>query len=296
MATMTALAITGGTGELGGRVARRLAERGVAQRLIVRDAARAPVLPGAEVMVSPGYHDRDAMGAAFAGAETIFLVSGRESATRVQEHRTAIDAAVDAGVRRVVYTSFLGAAPDCTFTLGRQHWATEEHLRASGLEWTFLQDAMYLDVVPLLVGEDGVVRGPAGDGRVAWVARDDVADAAVTVLTGDGHEGQTYRLTGAEATSLGQAARILEQITGRPITYIDETEAQAYASRAHFNAPAFEVEGWVTSYLAIRDGDFDVITDAIPTLTGHPAQTLRSYLQANPSSWAHLRPSADVRR
>jgi NAD(P)H dehydrogenase (quinone) len=285
---MTVLAITGATGELGGRVARRLAERGLAQRLVVRDPARASKLPGAEVAVSPGYHDRAAMTAAFTGADTVFLVSGRESATRVEEHVSAIDAALDAGVRRIVYTSFLGATPDCTFTLGRQHWATEEHIRTSGLEWTFLQNAMYLDSLPRFAGEDGVIRGPAGNGRTAAVSRDDVADAAVAVLTGDGHEGQTYRLTGAEAISLQQAADVLADVTGRPITYLDETEEQAYQSREGFNAPTFEVEGWVTSYLAMRNGEFDVVTDAIPTLTGHPAQTLRLFLDTHPETWAHL--------
>jgi uncharacterized protein YbjT (DUF2867 family) len=286
---MTALAITGATGGLGRRVAQRLAELGLAQRLVVRDPSRAPDLPGAEIAISPGYHDRAAMAAAFAGAETVLLVSGRESATRVEEHANAIDAAVDAGVRRIVYTSFLGAAPECTFTLGRQHWATEEHLRASGLAWTFLRDSLYLEAIPHFVGADGVIRGPAGHGRAGFVARDDVADAAVAVLTGDGHEGQTYRLTGPEAVSLEAAARTLTELTGRPVTFVDETEEEAYASRAHYGAPAFEVEGWVTSYLAVRSGDLDVVTDDVPDLTGHPAQTLRTFLQTHPEEWAHLR-------
>jgi NAD(P)H dehydrogenase (quinone) len=288
---MTVLAITGATGQLGGRVARRLAERGLAQRLVVRDPVRAPELPGADIVVSAGYHDRAAMTAAFTGADTVFLVSGRESATRVQEHMSAIDASVDAGVRRIVYTSFLGAAPDCTFTLGRQHWATEEHIRTSGLEWTFLQNATYLDSLPRFAGEDDVIRGPAGNGRTGAVSRDDVADAAIAVLTRDGHEGQTYRLTGAETVSLQQAADVLADVTGRPITYLDETEEQAYQSRQRFNVPAFEIEGWVTSYLAMRNGELDVVTDAIPTLTGHPAQTLRRFLDTHPETWAHLRPS-----
>ena len=228
---MTTVAITGATGALGGRVARRLAEREFAQRLVVRDPSRAPNLPGTKIAISPGYHDRTAMTAAFTGADTVLLVSGRESATRVEEHMSAIDAAVDAGVRRIVYTSFLGASPDCTFTLGRQHWATEEHIRASGLQWSFLQNAMYLDSIPQFAGEDGVIRGPAGNGRTGSVSRDDVADAAVAVLTGDGHEGRTYQLTGAETISLQEAADALTDVTGRTITYLDETEEQAYKAR-----------------------------------------------------------------
>ena len=87
-----------------------------------------------------------------------------------------------AGVERIVYLSFYGASPDSTFTFGRDHWHTEQHIRGSGVAFVFLRDNLYLDVVPLLDSPEGVIAGPAGDGRVAAVARDDVADAAVTVL------------------------------------------------------------------------------------------------------------------
>ena len=101
---------------------------------------------------------------------------------RVGQHRTFVDAAADAGVEHLVYISFLGAAPDATFTLARDHWATEEHIRARGLPATFLRDTLYADFFPMMTGADGVIRGPAGDGRVAAVAQDDIADAAVAVL------------------------------------------------------------------------------------------------------------------
>ncbi len=140
------------------------------------------------------------MQAALDGVRTLFLVSAAEDAERLAQHRTAVDAAAAAGVEHVVYTSFLGAAPDATFTLARDHAATEEMLRASGMSWTFLRDALYADFLPLMVGEDGVLRGPAGDGRVAAVATDDVAAAAVAVLRDPAaHAGRTYELTGPQA-------------------------------------------------------------------------------------------------
>ena len=108
------LAVTGSTGALGGRVARRLADRGVAQRLVVRDVANAPALAGASPVAAPSYGDTAAMRDALAGAKTLFLVSGRETKDRLEQHYSAIDAAVDAGVERIVYVSFLGAAPDAT--------------------------------------------------------------------------------------------------------------------------------------------------------------------------------------
>ncbi len=282
------VALTGVTGELGGRVARRLAVLGPL-RLVGRDPGRMPDIPGAEVALAPGYDDRAAMAAAFAGADTVFLVSGRESPNRVEEHMSAVNAAVDAGVERIVYTSFLGAAPDTTFTLGRHHYATEEYIKATGLAWTFLRDSLYLDFVPFFASAEGVIAGPAGDGRCAYVARDDVADVAVAVLAGEGrHDGQAYELTGPAAFTLAEAAAALTAVSGREVRYVDETEEEAYASRAHYGAPDYEVEGWVTSYQAIAAGELDVVTTAVPTLAGHPAMDLDTYLAANPQSWAHL--------
>ena len=161
------IAVTGATGAVGGRVAARLAAAGAAQRLVVRDAARAPRLDGAEVREVPGYHAREAMRAALAGAHTLFLVPAEEDADRVAQHVATVEAAEAAGVRRLVYLSFLGAAPDATFRLARDHWATEERIRATGLRWTFLRMSLYLDFVPRLVGPDGAIAGPGGDGIVS---------------------------------------------------------------------------------------------------------------------------------
>ncbi len=285
------IAVTGATGELGGRVAARLAAAGAGQRLVVRDEARAPELAGAEVALAAGYHDRDGMTAALQGADTLFLVSGREAADRVAQHYTAVDAAVDAGVQRIVYTSFLGAAPDATFTLARHHHLTEEHIRATGLAHTFLRNSMYLDFVPFFASADGVIAGPAGDGRCAWVSRDDVADVAAAVLTTAGHDGLTYELTGPDAHTLTWAAEQLTRVCGREVRYVDETLEQAYASRAHYGAPDFEVEGWVTSYLAVKEGELDVVTDTVQRLVGHRPQALPEFLERNPGSWAHLAPA-----
>jgi NAD(P)H dehydrogenase (quinone) len=280
--------VTGATGQLGGRVARRLAARGVEQRLLVRDPSRAPGLPGAEVTVAGEYIDRAAMTEALRGVHTLFLVSGRESANRVAEHVSAVDAAADAGVQRIVYTSFLAASPTTTFTFGRDHHATEEHIRGTGMAHTFLRNNMYLDFVPFFASADGVIAGPAGDGRTSWVSRDDVADVAVEALTGTGHDGLSYEVTGPESHTLAYAAEQLARVSGRAVEYRDETVEEAYASRASYGAPEFEVEGWVTSYLAVAAGDLDIVSDTVPRLTGHPAQSLPEFLTANQDSWAHL--------
>jgi NAD(P)H dehydrogenase (quinone) len=285
------IGVTGATGGLGGRVARQLAEREIAQRLIVRDAARAPSLPGAEVAEASDYSDGEAMRRAFEGVETLFLVSAGEHPDRVSLHRAAVEAAAAAGVERVVYTSFLGAAPDATFTFARDHFHTEELIRAAGLGHAFLRDSIYLDYVPFFASAEGVIRGPAGDGRAGAVARDDIADVAVATLLDPQHEGRAYEVTGREAITLAEAAAILTRVTGREVVYVEETLEEARASRAPSGAPDWEIEGWVTSYAAIGDGSLDVVTDTVPRLAGHEAMTLAEFLEAHPESWAHLRPA-----
>lgn len=284
------IAVSGATGALGGRVAQRLAERGLSQRLVVRDPSRAPELSGAQAAQIGGYDDTDGMRAALKGIETLFLVSAGEAEDRVSLPRAAVAAAVEAGVRHIVYTSFLAASPDTTFTFGRDHFHTEEHIRSAGVAYTFLRDSIYLDFLPGMAGENGVICGPAGDGRLAAVARDDIADVAAAVLPEQAsHEGQTYELTGPEALTMAEMAEHLSEVAGRPVTYEAETLDEARASRAHLGAPDWEVEGWVTSYAAIAAGDLEAVTDYVERIAGHPPISLRDYLRAHPESVDHLR-------
>jgi NAD(P)H dehydrogenase (quinone) len=276
--TLPSLAVTGVTGALGGLVARDLASRGVPQRLVVRSPERAPALVGAHA-VAAAYRDQAAAERALDGVQTLFMVSASESADRLHEHRTFVDAAADAGVQHVVYTSFYGAAPDCTFTLGRDHFATEEHIRSRGLDYTFLRDSLYLDFLPMVVGEDGVIRGPAGDGRLAAVARQDVADVAVAVLLDpESHRGATYDLTGPESLSFSEVASILTEATGREVTYHDETDEEAYASRRRWDAPQWQYDAWVSTYTAVRAGEIETVTDDVRRITGHDPMGLRDLL------------------
>jgi len=282
------IAVTGATGGVGGRVARALASQGQALRLVVRDSARAPDL-GAEVAEAQ-YRDGAAMRAAFEGAETVYLVSGSESADRVQEHFSAVDAAAAAGVGRIVYVSFMGAAPDCVFTFARDHAATEERIRSTGLAHVFLRSCMYAEYVPLFASAEGVIQGPAGDGRAAFVSRDDVADVAAAVLAAPAeHDGRTYDVTGPEALNLDEAAAILSEAAGRPVVYERETLEQARESRRPSGAPDWEIEGWVTSYAALPAGDLEPPSDTVRQILDRPPRSLADVLREQPGRLAHLR-------
>ncbi|GAA1113101.1 SDR family oxidoreductase [Arthrobacter flavus] len=273
------IAVTGATGAIGGAVARILAADGIALRLPVRDLSRAPALPGATA-AECSYADRSAAETALEGIHTLFMVSAGESKDRVEQHLTFVDAAREAGVQHIVYTSFFGAAADATFTLGRDHWATEEYIRRSGIAYTFLRNNLYLDVLQHFADDDGTIRGPAGNGRLAAVSREDVVQVSTAILRDAAvHAGNTYELTGPTALTLAEAAAIISKETGREVTYRNETVDEAYASRQHFGAPDWQLDAWVSTYTAIAEGGLARTTTTVQDLTGRPAQDLAQVLR-----------------
>jgi uncharacterized protein YbjT (DUF2867 family) len=277
------ITLTGVTGVLGGRVARLLAERDLPLRFIAREPSACPPIDADIRQAS--YDDTKAMAEALAGAATLLFISGREHVDRLDHHRSVVEAAAQAGVGKIVYTSFIGAARDSTFTLGRQHHATEGFVRETGIPFVFLRDNLYTDFVPYFAGVDGVIRGPAGDGRLGWVTRDDIALSAATVLTSSDHDGSSFDMTGPESIDLYETAERFGRFVGRDIRYHPETVDEAYASRAVYGAPDWEVDGWVSSYLAIANGEMDVVSDSVEVLTGLPPQSLEDFLTAHPESY-----------
>jgi NAD(P)H dehydrogenase (quinone) len=280
--SVTPIAVTGASGGVGGFVARDLAARQLPQRLLVRTPSKAPKLPHSEVHQS-SYSDHAAASAALKGVHTLLMVSASESEKRLNQHRSFVDAAVKAGVRHIVYTSYIAAAPDAVFTLARDHYVTEEYIKSSGMRWTFLRDNSYIDFMESLVGADGVIRGPAGSGRVSIVAREDVARLAAAVLADpDSHAGVTYDVTGREALSMSDVAEIISAVRGRDVRFHNETIEAAYASRANYGVPDWQVDAWVSTYIAIKSNVMAPVSNAIQSVTGCAPMTLAEYLTANP--------------
>ena len=303
------IGITGATGAVGSRVARRLSAENHRLRLIVRDPARLPELPGlpaapeahpkaapeadqetdqpltADQRSAPEVHtatygDAEAARRALDGVDVLFMVSAAESPQRLQEHLTFIDAAADAQVNHVVYLSFTGASPRATFTFARTHHRTEEHLRASGLRWTLLRDNFYFSLLEAMAGQDGVIRGPGGNGRVAAVSHTDVAASVAAVLRrAEDHREQIYELAGPEALTLSQIARTLTAATGRRLAYRRESVEEAYASRSNYGVEQWQLDAWVSTYTAIAAGELERRSD-ITRLTGRPPMTFDQYLHA----------------
>lgn len=279
---MSRIAVTGATGHIGSRIVEGLlslgADNDLTVRRLVRDASRAPQIAGTEI-AQADYRDGPAVEKALDGVDVVFMVSAHESADRVHEHVTFITAAARAGVRHIVYTSFSGAGDAAGFTLARDHGATEAAIRDSGMEYTFLRDNFYLDVLTEFADQNGVIRGPAGDGVVAAVARADVVDVATTVLLHPHqHVNRIYELTGGEALSLTELARRASAATGKSYSFVNETLDEAYASRAHYGAPDWQVDAWVSTYTAIADGELARVSHDVQAVTGHAPRTLEDVL------------------
>ena len=274
------VALTGVTGALGSSVSEILAERGLSHRQIVRDPSRLR-RAGEDVRVAD-YRDRARMLSALEGVQTLFMVSAHEGAKRMSAHRELIAAARDAGVAHVVYTSFLNAAPDAVFSLAREYFGTEELIRESGMEFTFLRDSFYAEFLPNLA-TDGVIRGPAGDGRVSAVARTDVALAAAAILLDPApHRAQSYDLTGPAAPTLTEVAELLEQTLGRSVRYENESVEDAYVGRRALSSESWQLDAWVSTYTAIAAGELATVSDDILRLPGRAPCGVEEALRCAP--------------
>jgi uncharacterized protein YbjT (DUF2867 family) len=271
------IVVTGATGLLGGAVVERLLGKAPATEIgvSVRDPAKATALADRGVRVRRGdYDDAASLAHAFEGAEQLLLVSAAATGeTALRQHRTAIDAARRAGVRRVVYTSHMGANPASAFAPMVDHAATEALLADSGLAFTALRNGFYAASGRMLLGravETLDVAAPA-DGPVSWTAHDDLADAAAIVLTEEGRfEGPTPPLTGSAALDL---AALAAEVLGRPIRRTILTDAQY---REALPEPVAEL--LLGMFAASRAGEFAAVDPTLGELLGRPPLTVRDVL------------------
>src|SRR5687767_14239635 len=229
--------VTGANGAFGRAAAARLIERVPRGSLIL--TSRTPerladfAASGAQVRKAD-FDDPESLRAAFAGGTRMLLISTARVGTRVGQHKSAIDAAVAAGVRQIAYTSVLGAArPDNPALVKLDHRATEEHLEKSGAAWTFLRDSQYSEAIAGAMVPPALAMGRkpenAGNGRVAFVSREDCVACATEVLLQSGHENRAYDITGPELMSIPQALAMASEIAGKPIVVEPVDDAGMFA-------------------------------------------------------------------
>lgn len=298
---MSRIVITGASGNYGRGVTDRLIAGGRASDLILitRKPEKLADRAAQGCIVRYGDFDKpETLEQAVQGAERMLLISGTRVGARVVQHKAAIDAAAAAGVGHVVYTSFIGIDdPANPAEVRHDHIETERLIRASGCSWTMLRDAHYADAMVLMMGPNVIQTGQwfsnAGEGREAMVWRDDCIESAVAVLTGEGHEGQIYNITGPDLQTFGEVAAIMAEVTGRPVEHVSLDDEGQYAMFDAMGIPRrpvddLEVAGipWnsddmVSFGRAIREGFLELCTDDVERLTGRRARSVRQMIEDN---------------
>lgn len=215
------IAVTGATGQLGRIVVQKLKEKVAPSQIVAlaRNAAKATDL-GVEVREAD-YEKPGTLDKALAGVDTLLLISSSEVGRRAVQHGNIIDAAKKAGVKKIVYTSLLRA--DTTpLSLAPEHVATEAALKAAGIPHAILRNGWYTENYTVSIPgavQAGAFAGSAGDGRISSATRADLAEAAVVVATGEGHDGKVYELAGDDAYTLAELAAEISRQTGKDIPY-----------------------------------------------------------------------------
>ena len=278
------IVITGGTGRLGSGIAERLLERVPAAEIgvSVREPARAAGLSGRGVRVRRGdFADPGSLADAFEGATQVLVVSTDETGeAAIAHHAAAIDAAREAGAKRVLYTSHQGASPDSLFAPMPDHAATERHLAASGVPFIVLRNGFYASTVPLLLGaalRTGELVAPA-DGPVSWTAHADLAEAAAIILAEGGFEGPTPPLTAPVALDLQDVAGVLTELTGRPVRRVVADDDEWVAGLTRHGVPADRAAMLLGMFHAARRGEFAAAGPELEDLLERPVMPLRAIL------------------
>jgi uncharacterized protein YbjT (DUF2867 family) len=274
--------VTGATGNVGRPLVGLLSDAGVPFRAFVRDPERARAALGPTVESAEGdFAEPATLDAALGGVERMFLLSGNS-----ELETGAVEAAVRAGVGRVVKQSALGVglAPPPF------HRRIEEALERSGLGFTHLRPTAFMQTLaaylPALIDAGGTFRLPAGAGRVAWVDTRDISAVAFRALTEDGHEGETYPITGPETLSMAEVAEKLSVATGRPIRYEDVPPDAARELMVQNGLPPSFAEFLVAFYGLVNEGATDFVTETIPRVTGAPGRTFGAFAEEHASSFA----------
>lgn len=279
--------ITGASGQLGSLVLQKLTAQLAGNEQIIatsRDPEKIAHLKEQGVETRPAdYADKNSLISAFRGVRRIFFVSGMApNEERIRQHKNVVSAAVLAGVRRVCYTSFFNASPASRFLFAEVHYQTEEMLKYSGLTYTILRNSWYADL--LLEGieetlETGTFKAAAGDARINSIPREEIANAAVKVLTSDAFGNATYDMTGPETFSYAEAVAWISEAYGKPVQYVEKNPEQIRKLYGGDEPNGYKINGIISSYEAMRAGEYEQVSDDFEKIMGRKPQSVREFIR-----------------
>lgn len=275
--------LTGATGHVGTTLTGLLSSRGVRVRALTRNPSAAKPIPGVE-WARGDLSDPASLPQLFAGVDTLFLLTSNGPDMAALQ-RNALDAAQRAGVARIVKQSALGASDHSNSPIGRAHHEVERAIQDSGIAWTFLRPHVFMQnllVIAPTVAREGVIRSPSGEGKIPFVDTRDIAEVAAAALTSSGHEGKKYVLTGPAALSYGDVAAAIQATTGRPVTYVSETEDEARARMVREGAAQWEIEGALGLAAYQRAGGRTAeVSPTVEEVTGKAPRRVEAFLKEN---------------
>jgi uncharacterized protein YbjT (DUF2867 family) len=273
------LLVTGATGTTGRELVAALLARGAPVRALVRDAGRGRELLGDGAELVEGDFDRpETVAAACEGVARVYVLTPPHP-RQAEWERGVLAAAAGAGVGLVVRHSLQGADDGSPMAAARLHRQSERELEASRLPFVILRPNFFHQTFAGGMVVQGAMYTAAGEGRVSIVDARDVAEAAAAVLTGEGHEGRTYTVTGPEALTFAEAAGIIGEATGRPVQHVDVPPEQLAAGMAQAGVPDWLAQDIAALQTAYAAGAGEEVTDVVRTLTGRDPRPFREFVR-----------------
>ena len=291
MENMKHILVTGATGSLGMGVVTNLLAKTSAKNVhaLARSEEKAAPLKANGVDVRIGdYDDYDSLLNAFKGIGTLYMVSGTDVSKRIAQQDNVVNAALQAGVSHIVYTSYQRKteSPDSPIrAVAAGHLNTEAKLKGSGITYTILRHGTYAEMIPVFAGSDVLVKHliyvPAGNGRTSFVLRHELAEAGAIILldeTGK-YDNQSLELTGPKALSWGEVADMIGSITHLPIKYVSPSEDEYKKVATDASVPAGYVDLFANFSKVIKAGECDTISGTLEELLGHKVTAVETSLK-----------------
>jgi len=281
--------VTGATGEFGKHAVQQLIKKGVNTSdisVLSRSMEKANNYKEDGITLKIGdYTNYNSLVKAFEGVDKLLFVSSSEIENREAQHQNVVKAVKEAGVKHIVYTSFMRNQEknnSAIAFLQDSHLKTENWIKESGITYTILQNATYLDMLPIFIGEQvletGVIMQPAENGKSSLVLRQELAEAAAVVLTSEGHKNKAYPLVNNQAISYNEVAEIIAEISGKDITYQSPSPEEYQATLKTYGVPD-EYIGLFTAFsIAQSNGELEMSDNSLEKLIGRKPTTAKDFL------------------
>lgn len=282
------IAITGATGNLGSAVIEFLIQNGTAPSNIIalaRSKEKAQGLAEKGVVIKIGdYNQYPTLVEAFKGASKLLLISSSDIENRIQQQQNAVNAAKEAGVQHILYTSIQRQSDSPASPINfvtHSHIATENAIKESGMNYTLLRNNLYMEILPWVLGEQVFETGvfyPAQEGRIAYTSRSDMAEATANILQGGEHENKEYNISNPHSLSFGEVAQHLSEISGKTINYISPSFETYKTTLVGAGVPEMAVNMLGGFALGAEKGELVAGNSDLPALLGRDAVTYKEFL------------------